>query len=117
MNKDILTQKLVVVNFTPEVDVFASRLNAQFPRYVPYRSDPGAIAIDSMSMDLSNVKFYAFPPVSVIGTSLQQIHKQNATGISVLADTSMLSQSHADVHQSTYPPGTQQTPADTAGTP
>ena len=51
-----------------------------------YRPDPGAIAIDALSMNLSQVNFYAFPPFSVIGTFLQQIQEQKATGLCVLPD-------------------------------
>jgi hypothetical protein len=62
------------------------RLNAQFSTYVSYRLDPGAFAIDALSLNLSELQFYAFPPFSVIATLLQKIQEEKATGIVVLPD-------------------------------
>ena len=50
----------------PDIDLFASRINHQFPKYVSYRPDQEAFAIDAFSLDWSNFNFYAFPPFSVI---------------------------------------------------
>ncbi|XP_072048693.1 uncharacterized protein [Amphiura filiformis] len=44
LNKDMFKQ--VCDHFgTPEIDIFASRLNAQLPRYVSWKPDPGAEGI------------------------------------------------------------------------
>ncbi len=46
LNDACLTQALSQINFDPEVDLFASRLNAKFPSYVSFRPDPGALATE-----------------------------------------------------------------------
>ena len=39
--------------YTPEVDLFASRLNYQLPKYVSRYPDPGALAVDAILLDWS----------------------------------------------------------------
>ena len=51
-----------------------------------FRPDPGAVAIDALTLDLSHFQFYAFPPFSVISTFLQKILEDKATGICVIPD-------------------------------
>ena len=80
LNKNSLSCALTQMEFTPEIDLFASRLNAQFTRYVAYRPDPGAVAIDAFSLDWSTLKFYAFPPFSVIPAVLKKIKKARRRG-------------------------------------
>lgn len=53
LNNTLLSNALNELDFTPEIDFFASRLNAQFPRYVAYRPDPGAWAVDAFTIDWS----------------------------------------------------------------
>lgn len=84
LNKDSLSHALTQLNFCPEIDLFASRLNSQFTHYVAYRPDPGAVAIDAFSLDWSTLKFYAFPPFSVIPAVLKKIRDDKATGVCVL---------------------------------
>ena len=86
LNDAYLTQALSQFDFIPSVDIFASRLNAKFPSYVSFRPDPGAIAIDAFAQDLANLKFYAFPPFSVIIALLQKIREDKAVGVCVLPD-------------------------------
>ena len=86
IDRSILLDTLQTLDFLPEVDLFASRINYQFPQYVSFKPDPGAMAIDALKMNISDLKFYAFPPFSVIGTFLQQIEQQKATGVVILPD-------------------------------
>ena len=52
----------------PEIDLFASRLNAKLPWYAAWKPDPCAHFIDAFTLDWSVFKlFYCFPPFSVIG--------------------------------------------------
>lgn len=81
-----LHEAIVKFNFRPDIDLFASRLNTQFPRYVSFRPDPGAVAIDALTLNLSQFQFYAFPPFSVISTFLKKILEDKATGICVIPD-------------------------------
>lgn len=65
-NNTLLSNALNKLDFTPEIDLFTSRLKAQFPRYIAYRPDPGVWAVDAFTIDWFLLKFYAFPPFSVI---------------------------------------------------
>ena len=55
-----LQNALESLQFTPDVDPFAPRINHvhHFPKYVSYR----AFAIDAFSLQCSELNFYAFPP-------------------------------------------------------
>ena len=68
----------------PEVDIFASHLNYQVPTYVSWNPDKNAYAIDACSISWANLKFYAFPPVSLIGTSISKIRREMAAGIMII---------------------------------
>ena len=67
--------------FKPEIDLFASRLNYQLPKYVAWYPDPFAFAIDAFTLDLSKIKFFAFPPFSIISDMLRKIKEDGGTGI------------------------------------
>lgn len=86
LHKASLIGALEVLDFKPDMDLFASRINHQFPHYVSYRPDPEAIATDAFSLNWSNLKFYAFPPFSVIPTVLNKLTTEGAQGICVLPD-------------------------------
>ena len=57
----LLKQSLDILHFTPEIDMFASRTNAQYKNYVSYRCDPGAIAIDAFSVYWHFLSILCFP--------------------------------------------------------
>ena len=57
---------------TPEIDLFASALNHQVPKYISWNPDQEAFAIDAFSISWANIKFYAFPPFSLIGDSISK---------------------------------------------
>ena len=46
----ILQSILTQLKFTPSVDLFASRLNAQYECYVSFRPDPEAFAVNAFSL-------------------------------------------------------------------
>ena len=117
INNSVLQKTLAGMNFHPDIDLFASRLNAQFPRYVSFRPSPGAVAIDVILLNLSQYKFYAFPPFSVIATFLQKVQQDGATGICVVQDwptQAWYPQSTTDVFNATNQTGTGEKPAKTA---
>ena len=62
----------------PDIDMFASRLNKQLNRYVSWKPDPGAEAVDAFSMDWSGKFMYAFPPFSVMGRLVQKVQVDQA---------------------------------------
>ena len=59
--------------FAPDIDLFASRLNYQVGRYVSWKPDPGAWAVDAFSVVWSCLKPYLFPPFSLLGKVLQKL--------------------------------------------
>lgn len=84
LNKNILTLACNMLRFTPDIDLFASRINHQFKPYVAFRPDPEAIAINAFHMTWAQFAFYAFPPFSVIMQVLQKIQEDQASGILVI---------------------------------
>jgi len=66
----------------PEIDLFASRLNAKLPCYAAWKPDPSAYSIDAFTLDWSVYKLvYCFPPFTVIGKVLQKIIFAKTTAI------------------------------------
>ena len=72
------------LQFHPEIDLFASRVNHQFPRYCSFRPDPTAEAIDAFTINWHTLKFYAFPPFSIMPAVLKKIQADKGEGICVL---------------------------------
>ena len=70
--------------FKPELDLFATNINTQFGIYASFRPDPGVMYIDAFSIDWSDLKFYAFPLISVIPRILSKVKQESAEGIIVV---------------------------------
>ena len=83
LDKTSVLNALMELNVTPDIYLFASRINHQ---YVAYKPDPNAFAIDAFSLDWSKLNFYAFPPFSVIPSVLRKITAEQATGVVVVPD-------------------------------
>lgn len=62
----------------PEIDMFASRLNKQLERFVSWKPDPDAEAIDAFSVPWSGKYIYCFPPFSLMGRVLQKVRQDQA---------------------------------------
>ena len=75
-----LTEKF----WAPEIDLFASRLNAQLAKYVAWHPDPGALQIDAFTMQWLETKNYIFPPFSLISRCLQKLALDSAQAIMVV---------------------------------
>ncbi len=60
LNKTVF-QSLVSLFPNMTIDLFASYLNRQLPRYVAWHPDPQASFVDAFSISWSNEIFYAFP--------------------------------------------------------
>lgn len=56
--------------YTPEIDLFATRINAQLPAFVSWKPDPSAMDINAFTLDWDGKSLYAFPPFSVISRAL-----------------------------------------------
>lgn len=66
----------------PNIDLFASRLNNELPKYVSFLPDP--TAFDAFNMKLnSNSLYYSFPPFSCIGRLFQKMKIDRAEMILV----------------------------------
>ena len=86
LNPNFLSEALEVLNFEPNVDLFASRINFQYQDYFSYKADPDAVAVDAFSVSWTNLKFYAFPPFSMILRMLSKIKREKATGIIIVPE-------------------------------
>ena len=58
------------LDFTSEIDLFASRINTQFPKCVSFKPDPTAFAIDAFTLDWSRLMFYALNTLKSIFVEL-----------------------------------------------
>ena len=61
-----------------EVDMFASHLTHQLPRYFIWRPDPAAEATDAFSQDWSQFQGYANPPWCLLLPTLAKIQREKA---------------------------------------
>ena len=86
LNAQMLQQALTLLQFTPNIDLFASRHNKQYVDYVSYRPDPGCVAVDAFTLDWHSLQFYAFPPFSVLNLVVKKIEENQVTGILVAPD-------------------------------
>lgn len=74
------------ISFLPDIDLFASRINHQLPRYVSWHPDPNAIAIDAFSFKWNSGKYYIFPPFSIIGRVVNKIRREGTQCILIVPD-------------------------------
>ena len=77
-------QRIVSLFGRPDIDLFASRLNAQVETYVSWRPQPMAKFVDAFSIEWSQFFFYAFPPFCLIPRCVQKIIHDQASGILVI---------------------------------
>ena len=80
----VMFQKLRAVFLALSIDLFASVLNAQLPRYVSWNPDPHATFVDAFSIPWTGEYFYAFPPFSLIHKCLKKIEAEQAEGVLVV---------------------------------
>ena len=67
--------------WSPDIDLFASRLNFKVEKYVSWHPDPGAYAVDAFSLSWSNMGCYIFPPFSLISRILAKVRRDKAVAI------------------------------------
>ena len=81
----LIFQKILkLFSVKSETDIFASHLNYHVPTYISRNPDKNAYAIDAFSISRVNLKFYAFPPFSLIGASISMIRREMAAGIMII---------------------------------
>lgn len=75
--------KIVLKFGNPDIDLFASHSNKKCTKYISWKQDPGSYAVDAFSFSWSSF-FYAFPPFTMIGKTLNKIIRDRAEGIMVV---------------------------------
>lgn len=100
LNKDLFRQACEKLQFLPNIDLFASRINNQVKPFVSYHPDPEALAVNAFHQTWVGYKFYAFPPFSIISQVLQKNPEGEVrrTGTcSKMDNANMVASSNADV--------------------
>lgn len=85
LNQNIF-EEIINTFYTPDVDLFASRINKKLDKYVSWRPDPHAMAVDAFSLSWGKEKFYMFPPFSIISKVECKIRQDKASGILIVPD-------------------------------
>ena len=78
LNPLIFRQICQVIVPQPEIDLFASTLNFQLPKYCARCRDPQAWRVDALSFPWLGLPLYAFPPFSILPTVLEKIAREGA---------------------------------------
>ncbi len=78
LNDEVYRSIICRMGFTPEIDLFASRLNAKTDKFVSWNPEPGAITYDAFTISWANLQCYAFPPFSLLPRVLAKILKDQA---------------------------------------
>ena len=73
MLKKEIFQRICAHFFTPDIDLFASRLNFQVSRFVTWFPQPGAYRGDAFSFCWSEYLPYIFAPFNMIGKVLNKV--------------------------------------------
>ena len=77
LNPKIFSQ-IVKIRGIPQIDLFASRLNHQLPKYMSWHPDQGSSAVDSLQHSWRNLYEYAFPPFYLIGKVIAKVRKDQS---------------------------------------
>ena len=67
----------------PNIDLFASRLNHKLYKYVSYRPDPSAFAVDAFSISWSNCYVYIFAPMSPLNMVFRKIVEDETEALAI----------------------------------
>lgn len=78
-SNDTAFEKITSAIGIPEIDLFASKINAKVSRYVSWKRDS-----DSFTITWSNTYFYAFPPFPLVAKVLNKIITEKAEGVVVV---------------------------------
>ena len=68
-----------------QIDLFASRLSTQLPRFFSWRPDALSEAVDALSQDWGIVRGYAFPPFALVGRCLRKLLDENVPHLVLVA--------------------------------
>ena len=71
-------QQITQLTLVPDIDLFASSLNAKLSRFVSWHPEPRVEAVNAYSINWSSLKCYAFPPFSLLPQVLRKISVDKA---------------------------------------
>ena len=71
---------------TPDIDLFASRLNFQIKPFVSWKADPEATAINAFTISWSETFSYIFPPFSLLGKVLQKLQEDKGKAFVIVPE-------------------------------
>ena len=74
-------QEIVCRFGKPEIDLFASRLNHKLEKYISFRPDPNAMAVDAFSISWTKQYVYIFAPFSTLSMVLRKIVEDEAKAL------------------------------------
>ena len=61
------------------IDLFATRLNAQLKQFVSWRPDPDSMGADALQLPWNTWEGYAFPPFCLIGKCVKKVREDRAS--------------------------------------
>ena len=70
----------------PNVDLFASRVNKQINKYVSWKPEPEAFAVDAFTINWNNCYPYIFPPFRILGKVIAKIMEESVHAIVIVPD-------------------------------
>lgn len=73
MLKKKIFQRICLEFFTPDIDLFASRINCQLKKYVSYFPSPDSFKNDAFSYEWTSYEPYLLPPISLIGKVVNKL--------------------------------------------
>lgn len=68
----------------PDFDLFASAQNSKCVRYASWKLDPNSEIVDAFTFSWKDLRFYAFPPFSLVSKVLHKIKSDKAERIVVV---------------------------------
>ena len=85
LDREVFCKLIRKADFRPQVDLFATRLNAQVQKFVSWKPDPQAWKVDAFAITWTGIKAYAFPPFCLISRLLQKVHIENMSEMLLIA--------------------------------
>ena len=76
LKRETFAQNIITRWGTTEIDLFATRLTMQLPKFVSWTPDPASCFLDAFTVSWNSLYFYAFPPFCQIHRCLQKILKE-----------------------------------------
>ena len=76
--------KLTEIYGSPDIDLFANRLNHKCVKYTSWHPDPTSYATDAFSITWDYNLIYCFPPFSLIWKTLEKIRREERDAVMVI---------------------------------